>query len=177
MKNVLLPTDLSVQSLWPVKKIAEGHNNAEPLTIHVIHLLEIPTSITDLLLLGRSKKTSSALPDYFKDALQMLQCKYNPELIKIKFEFVYGSTYKVLANLMEVRRVQQVIVLDGYKYQFHDKDSVDFIGFFRKINIPVASVPYKQTRNSEFEVLSILLNEDKSDAMGNEFAFEQAIAV
>ncbi len=177
MKNILLPSDLSVQSLWPIKKIAENHHSPELLTIHVVHLLEIPTSIADLLMLGRSKRTDSSLPHFFKDALQILQSKFNPEQIKIRFEFVYGSTHRALSNLMDMRRIEQVMVLDGYQYQFTDKESVNFIGFFKKIKTPVNYIPYKQPKNSEFEVLSILLNDDKNQPTLNEFRFEPALAM
>ena len=177
MKNILMPSDLSVQSLWPIKKIAESHNSSVPLTIHVIHLVEIPTSIADLLMLSRSKRTNRSLPHSYKDALQILQSKFNPEQIKIKFEFVYGSTHKALSNLMDVRRIEQVMVLDGYQYQFNDKDSVDFIGFFKKIKVPVAYIPFKQATHSAFEGLSILLNDGKTDTNANELAFEPALAM
>jgi len=177
MKNILLPSDLSVQSLWPIKKIAENHNSPELLTIHVVHLLEMPTSIADLLLLSRSKRTDNSLPHFFRDALQILQSKFNPEQIKIKFEFVYGSTHRALSNLMDVRRIEQVLILDGYKYQFADKDSVNFIGFFKKIKTPVVYIPYRQAKDSEFEVLSILLNDYKNQPAPNDFRFEPALAM
>jgi hypothetical protein len=174
MKNILLPSDLSVQSLVPIKKIAESHHDADLLTIHVIHMLELPTSIADLLLLSRFKRTNSSLPDNFKDALQILQSKFNPKQVKINFEFVYGSTHRALSNLMEVRRIEQVLILDGYQYQFTHKDSVDFIGFFKKIKTPVAYIPHKQKSNGEFGMLSILLNNDKN---AKEFLFEKSLAM
>lgn len=176
MKNILLPSDLSVQSLWPIKKIVDTHPDSEPLTVHVIHMLEMPTSLSDFLVSVRTRKNTS-IPYYFKDALQILQSKYNSGSVQIKFEFVYGSTSRVLRNYMEGADIHQAALLEGYKYQFNKTESVDFTGFFKKVNVPVTYIPFKPAANSEFQVLSILLNDEKNMAGTNEPAYQPAFAV
>ncbi len=75
MKNILLLTDLSVQSLWPVKEIIKNHSGQEELVIHVIHMIEAPANIQDLMCLGRSKN-NIPLPASFTDSFSALRNKY-----------------------------------------------------------------------------------------------------
>ncbi len=175
MKNILLPTDLSVQSLWPIKKIADSYKGLPALTIHVIHMVEMPTSISDLLLLGRTKR-SRPLPTSFKDALQILQSRYKHQVVKIKFDFVYGNSSQVLCNYMEAARIEKALILEGYKYQFSTVDAVNCVGFFKKAKVAVEYVSFKPALNSEFQVLSILLNDDKSADASSDFSLQPALA-
>ncbi len=162
MKNVLLPTDLSVQSLWPINEIIRSNGNDEPLTIHVIHMIEIPNSIHDLMFLGRNKN-NIALPASFNDALCVLKNKYGRSAVSIKFDIVYGNSYKIMRNYIQGREITQVYLLDKYSYRFQSAKSVNFTPFLKKIKTPVAYIQFNDGIFSEFQILSIFLNHSDTE--------------
>ncbi len=161
MKNVLLPSDLSVQSLWPAKKLIQGLASGSKLNIYLLHILEMPTGISDLLFIGRRKNIPT--PTAFKDALQVLQNKKNNAEVNFYFDFIYGNSKAVLKNYIEAKGINEVFMLDGYTYKFSNSESVDFIPMLKKITTPVNYVNFQQGVYSEFQVLSILLNNDEKE--------------
>jgi hypothetical protein len=177
MKKILLPTDLTVQSLWTAKQMIQEQRHFGCLTIYIVHMIEMPTSINDLLFLGRSR-TYPAMSAAYKDALQILHCKANENKITIKFEYIYGNNARVLKNFMQGNEITEVILLKEHQYIFDQNISVDFIPFFKKIKTTVTHAACEMGNFSEFQMLSILLNTPaKEKEEVKEFPFEQALAV
>ncbi len=162
MKHVLLPTDLSVQSLWPINEIIQSHAGEEQLVIHVIHMIEIPNSIHDLMFLGRNKN-NIALPSSFNDALCVLKNKYARPSVSIKFDFLYGSSYKILRNFIQGRGIEAIYLLEKYTYHFSSTKSINFTPFIKKIKTPVNYIAFNNGIFSEFQILSIFLNHSEND--------------
>ncbi len=157
MKQILLPSDLSVQSLWPVDQIINANANESALIIHVIHMVEIPTSIHDLLFLGRNKE-AIPLSAAFKDAISLLKNKYAKKGVSIQFDFVYGESYKILRNFMEGHSIEQIYLLDKYAYQFSHTSSVNFINLLKKSKKEIKYISFNSSVISDFQILSIFLN-------------------
>jgi hypothetical protein len=155
MKNVILPTDLSVQSLWPIHQIVK-EAKGQKLCIQIVHMIELPTSITDLIFSSRNKPYH-AVPATFKEAYQMLSQKYKSSIEKIYFELVYCSTSRYLKNYLEGQKIDEVYMLRNYNYLQPLPQSVKFTSFFDKCEIPVFRVQLN-TEASGFQSLSVLLN-------------------
>jgi len=155
MKHILLPTDLTVHSLWLVHQII-ANNKQQPVTIHVIHMLKTPSGISDLFSL-RSNNAYQLVPLNFKEAFQMLKNK-NQGNANLQFDFIYGSNKRVLNNYMEGKGVSEVYLLDNHAYNFTLKESVDFIAFFNKCKYPVQKINLQTQAISEYQILSALLN-------------------
>lgn len=175
MKKILLPTDLTVQSLWTAMQMIQQPRHNGSLTIYIVHMIEMPTSINDLLSLGRNRKYPT-MSSSFVDALQILRNKAADYDIKVQFEYVYGNNSRVLRNYMQGQGISEVLLLDGYNYSFSQHVSVDFIPFFKKAKMPVNNVPFSIGNFSEFQLLSILLS-NGNENIEPEVAYEPALAV
>lgn len=170
MENILLPTDLSVQSLYPIHKIVK-EANGEEISIKVVHLLSLPTSITDLLSL-RENKLYSSLPESFIEAFQMLCNKYKSEVERIDFEFVYCNTTRYMNNFIEANNIKAVYFLSNYKYTEPLSQSVNFTSYLNKAKVPVHKIPLQSAAVSDYQNLSVLLNSNEhfKESAGNRLA-------
>ena len=155
MKNVILPTDLSVQSLWPIHQLVK-EAKGQKLCIQLVHLIEPPTSMTDLIFSSRNKPYNS-VPARFTEAYQMLSQKYKSSIEKIYFEFVYCNTSRYFRNYLEGHQIDEVYLVRDYNYLQPLPQSVKFASFLDKCQIPVYRVPLS-TEASTFQSLSVLLN-------------------
>jgi len=164
MKNILLPTDLTVQSLSPIHNIVRDAKN-EKLAIHVVHMLHLPTSITDLLFI-KEKNHFTSVPENFSEAFQMLRNKYKTSLESITLKFVYCNTSRYLNNFIEGNYIDEVYMLSNYTYQQPLPESVKFEGYINKCKAPLHKLPLGEGAFSEYQILSSLLinNEQYEDA-------------
>jgi hypothetical protein len=154
MKNVLLPTDLTVQSLSPVHNIVRDANN-EKVVIHLVHMLSLPTSITDLLFI-KENKPYNKVPLNFVEGLQVLRNKYKESVEEINFDFVYCSSSLYLNNFIVSNRIEAVYVLDNYDYKQPLQQSEDFTAFIEKCKTSLIKLPVQRVL-SEYPILSSLL--------------------
>lgn len=155
MKNVLLPTDLTVQSLRPVHNIVEGANG-EPVTVFIVHLICPPTSITELLFINQSKPLDK-VPVNFKEALQLLRNKYQGT-VSIVFDFVYCNTSRYFDNFIEGKKINEVYMLANYKYKQTLSQSENLVRYINKCKVQLHKLLLNEEATSEYLNLSSLLN-------------------
>jgi hypothetical protein len=159
MKNVLLPTDLTVQSLSAIHTVVK-YANGEKVVIRLVHLLSLPTSISDLLF-AEQQKPYAAVSEHFVEAYQMLQYKYRSSIEKIHFEFVYYSTSRYLNNYIEGNHIDEIYLLDNFSYMQPLQQSQNIDALFRKCKVPLIKVQLNTRGLSEFQTISALLAGDK----------------
>jgi len=161
MKNVLLPTDLSLASLYPIHAIckkAEG----EKVNIYVIHTLDMPTGIMDLLFL-QERKPYKMLPAGFLEAVEMMRKKYSSVINLLSFEFLWSNSRSVLRSYCQARDIQAIYMLKDHAYKGHLPQSVNSIPVLHKCKIPV--VYASRVNKDEYGTLTALLyREEKMHA-------------
>lgn len=160
MKNILLLSDLSLASLWPVHAVAK-EQTAQPVTIHVVHMLTLPTSISDLLLLKRNKPYAS-VGRQFTEALQLLKNKYSGQIASIRFRFLYGNNARVLNNFIEAARIDCTYITAGIRTEKAFEESVDFRPLLKRCSVPVRQTPLQRTAEAGLQGLSVLLDDETS---------------
>ncbi|HTI07791.1 MAG TPA: hypothetical protein VL832_04515 [Puia sp.] len=138
MKSVLFPTDLTLQSLYPVHEICRQAGGSK-CNIYVIHTLEMPTSITDLLFL-HGKKPYNKLHPEFLEAMDMLRTKYAAVINLLSFEFVWGNSGSFLRNYMEGHDIQSVYLMKDYDYKPGLPQSVNCIPALSRCKLPIVYV-------------------------------------
>lgn len=156
MKNVLLPTDLTVQSLRAVHAIVKDAKG-EPLTIYVVHLISLPTSMSDLLFI-KQNKPYHAVPANFSEAFQLLQNKYQASVERIVFDFIYCSSSRYFNNIIEGHHIDAVYMLTDYNYRQPLPQSENIIPYLKKCKVPLRKLPMHAEEVSEYQNLSALLN-------------------
>lgn len=160
MKNILLPTDLTISSLYPIHEICRS-NEAEKYIIRLIHTLDMPTGIADLLFL-QQRKPYDKVPLKFSEALEMLRKKYAGVLHSLNFEFLFGISRTYLDFYMESRKIDAIHLLKDHPYENTLPQSVSCISTLLKSKIPV--VYTKKNMHAEFGTLTTLLYKEKMPA-------------
>jgi hypothetical protein len=160
MKNILLPTDLTLASLYPIHEICRKHAG-EPCNIYVVHTLHMPTGIADLLFI-QQRKPYSLVTDQFSEALEMLRRKYAPALQLLSFEFLYSNTRLYLRHYMTSRGIGSIYLLEDHPYRHRLPQSTPLIPILRKCDTPVISV--EKSHAPEFGTLTTLLYKTKMPA-------------
>ncbi len=156
-KNILLPTDLTITSLYPVHEICKNAGG-ETRNIYLVHTLDTPTGIMDLLFL-QERKPYKMLSPSFLEALEMLRRKYASTIQLLSFEFLYGHSRAYLRHYMEGRNIGSVYMLKGYEYKSTLDQSVDCISTLQKCKLPVVHV--ERAARPEVGTLTTLLYKEK----------------
>lgn len=158
MKNVIIPTDLTLESLYPIHEICKNAGTGE-CNIYIIHTVAMPTGIMDLLFMQENKLYSLIQPQ-FTEALEMLRKKYSSVINTLAFEFVWSNSKGFLKNYMHARDVQSVYLLKKYDYNGGLPQSVRCISTLQACRVPVVFV--QKTHKPEHGLLTTLLyREDK----------------
>ncbi len=158
MQNSLLPTDLSLTSLYPIHEIcknAAGH----PVNIHLIHTLNMPTGIGDLLF---QRKPFDKVPADFMEALDLLRKKYQSAINILSFDFLWSNSHIYLRHYMESRSIRLIYILSDYGYEKALPQSAGCIAPLQKTRIPVITVD--RVYPGEFGTLTTLLYKEKVHA-------------
>jgi len=161
MANVLLPTDLSISSLYPIHEICRQAGN-EPCNIHVIHTLSMPTGIMDLLFL-QEKRPYKMLPASFLEAMDLLRTKYSAVIGKLSFEFLWGHSRGFLRNYMEARSIETIYMLKEREYKPALPESVDCRTTLHQCQLPVVYVQKKE--KEEYGTLTTLLYRERKTSI------------
>lgn len=159
MKNILLPTDLSVASLYPIHEICKSTGNGQ-CNIYLIHTLETPTGL-DLIFL-KEKKLYKEISPAFREAIEMLREKYAAVINRLSFEFVFLHSKAYLRNYMEGRNIDAIYMLEEHDYNSGLKQSANVIPTLHKCNVPVIQV--RKTNRAEVGTYTTLFYKEKMPA-------------
>lgn len=159
MKNILLPTDLSIASLYPIHEICKNAGK-EQCNIYLVHTLNTPTGI-DLIFL-KERKAYKEIPAAFGEALEMLRKKYVTVINILSFEFLYLHSKAYMCNYMEGRNIEAVYMLEDHDYRGALKQSVNAIPTLHKCHVPVIQV--RKTNRAEVGTYTTLLYKEKMPA-------------
>jgi hypothetical protein len=157
MQNILLPTDLTITSLYPIHEICKNAGG-EQCNIYIIHTLDTPTGIMDLLFL-QERKPYKMLPPSFLEAIEMLRKKYPSVIHLLSFEFLHGNSRAYLRHYMQGRNIQSVYLLKDHVYENKLPQSVGCMRTLRKCKVPIVYV--ERVTQSEVGVLTTLLYKEK----------------
>ncbi len=136
MKNVLIPTDFTAQSLQLVNKTAEALKG-EKFNIVLFHAFNMPDSITDLMFIGREKIYKGLVTDDFRNQCKKLKNLYFDTIHSICFKYMYGSTVRVFKNFADANDIDLIVLPADLRLQMPHKYSIDPCSFFRKSGITV----------------------------------------
>lgn len=108
MKKILIPTELTLHSLHLVRHILTLLKG-ETCEITLLHLIPIPTSITDLLLLPCEAEKAREPASDFAQALERLQKLYVLEINRIRVAHLCGDTTLTLQNFILKHQIDLVL--------------------------------------------------------------------
>eukprot|EP01034_Spumella_vulgaris_P017492 gene17492-22312_t len=75
----MIPTDFTVSSLIPVKKVLQV-NGTDEVRVLLFHCLYLTDSITDRLLFSKAKEIRKLTNPEFTDACEIIRSRFAPHL-------------------------------------------------------------------------------------------------
>lgn len=159
MKHVIIPTDFTARSLQPVHDVMR-HYKGQLVRITLLHLVDVPDAIGDLLFRLRRMESRYPIPAAFSQACEMMINKYEDQLTAIKPLVQYGTTAAYFENLMEGFGTDAIFMQADYQLARPFEDSVDMNYVIKKskCKCPVLeTVPAQKMRSVDVSSMSNLL--------------------
>lgn len=141
MKHILIPTDFTVASLQPIHAVVKCYCPDNQLKISLLHLLESPSGIQDLLTKPANGILKKIVTEEFKTACQVLQTKYSSGIADIDIMIKYGTTASYLRNLLEGHKIDALWIAESFTFKRPSKQSVDIYRLVKKLRFPVNRAP------------------------------------
>lgn len=135
MKNILVPTDLSIRSLSYLHNLAE--KNEKMISITLMHALRLPDSILDFWVFSRSTKHHALVSHEFREACEVMRNKYATVIHTIQVEFFYGTTAPALRNFLKAHEIHEIALPEGLPYQSPCQESYNPARLFSKCRLPL----------------------------------------
>lgn len=157
MKHIVIPTDFSIRSLQLVKQLAE-HYRSEQLHITLLHGIDMPTSIMDLLFIGKRDEYKELVNDAFSAGCEVIQNKYASVIRELKVQFLYGNSRRLVENFLHANEVDLVALPQQGVFAPRHTNSVDLLPLLKKCSKPIIHLPLQAApAGVEQEMLADLL--------------------
>ncbi|MHA4895994.1 hypothetical protein ACXZ1K_14675 [Pedobacter sp. PWIIR3] len=137
MKNILIPTDFKPASLTCIPAVCEQLKNEE-LSFYFVHVFKLSDSISDLLMLARRSREFEIVSDEFYNGCTEIKRTF-PN-VKIKIDFLYGSTLSMFRNFLEEYEINSVLEQPNYAPGKINKSSLDTALLIERSGLPVIRV-------------------------------------
>ncbi len=162
MKQVLVPTDLTVRSLNIVHDLVR-RNNETWLNIHLVHMVRLSSDISELLF-TRKNHLYGLVSNRFTDSLQMLKNRYRANINSIGLQFFYGNHGGALRNIADSLAIDEICYYSDYDYTQPFTHSVNMIPFVKKCGVPASGIEMRGRLfvNQGANLLSSLFEEEYS---------------
>lgn len=136
MKHILIPTDFSIRSLRVVHGVVERFGG-EPLNIVLMHTIEMPGSIMDLMMLSRRSSHYDLITADYKDACEIIKNKYASTIHSLKTEFMIGKGQRLFRNFLLYHNIDAIACAAKDEFRKAGPDSYNPAELIRKSKYPV----------------------------------------
>lgn len=131
MKNILIPSDFTVQSLNYLASLLP-QVASERLNILLVHAFAMPDSLVDLMLLSRRNEENEYVSAEFQKHCQQWEKAHRDRIHSIRVKCFYGSTKALFKNFLEGHRIDLIAYPKQYPYKNLCKTSVDLTKLIEK---------------------------------------------
>lgn len=140
-KTVLIPTDLTIESLNPVS-YAIRNNSGSVLNIILLHGFRNSDSIIDLLFKDADSERDLLVSRDFKNAFEILRNRNESQVKSIRVEFYGGYTRAALSNYVVANQVHEIYLPKEYKLKNLHSRSFDITPLLRELKVPIFNVAW-----------------------------------
>lgn len=140
-KTILIPTDFTIASLFPLKQ-ALSHDE-EKVNVLLLYCCLPPDSITDLLFYSQERILAPLLNSNFKEACSILSNRYVSRIDMLKTEVFHGYNQSAFDRWIEAKQVEAAYIPNGYNYRLQ-RTGVDPLRFLLGGSLPVHRVMWDQ---------------------------------
>lgn len=144
MRNVLIPTDFTVQSLQLAQKALDALDH-QSTNIILFHAFDINTQSPEALGSSRRLPYADALTDEFRNGCRRLKTTYGKFLKEVNIRHMYGSTPAVFRNFVDANDIDLIIFPNDFVFNKVTEGSVNPEKMFRKSGVPVLHPVIRKT--------------------------------
>lgn len=139
-KNILVPTDFTVESLAIVKALLANSPEGCRYNITLLHGVHLDDSIMDLLFFSRAKQISQLSNPTFDSALCDIKSKYAATFNAVRQDIFSGINQNAFNNYLEANRIDEAYVISGYAPRQAGKGSFDLVPYIMASGIKVKAL-------------------------------------
>jgi hypothetical protein len=139
MKHIMIPTDFSIRSL-NVVRYAAAHFESEQLKVTLLHFMEMPDSISDLLMLPRDNSHFKLITPEFREGMSLLRNCYPLGVEQIRTDFLIGKGRRLLKNYLEHQKIDSVLLAENYDMKIPSRRSYNPINLIRSTGWSIVNV-------------------------------------
>ncbi len=121
MKHIMIPTDFTVNSLNVLRFGADAFE--DELQITLLHFMEMPDSITDLLFLSRDTSNFDLISTEFREGVSLILNRYGSQIKRIRNDFFVGDGRRQFRNYLEHQKVDTIVFPENYEFKMPSKRS------------------------------------------------------
>lgn len=138
MRNVLIPTDFSIESLRLAEQTLEALDD-QTMTITLFHAFDINGFAPDMLGSSRRLPYGHLLTDAFRIACKKLKENYPQTLQSIHVRHMYGNNNAVFRNFIDAHDIDMIVYPPNYVFNAITPQSINPGSLFEKSGIPLIS--------------------------------------
>lgn len=121
MKHIMIPTDFTLNSLNALRFGADAFD--EELTITLLHFMEMPDSISDLLVLPREASNFNFISPEFREGISLILNRYRSQIKRIRNDFFVGDGPRQFKNYLEHHKIDTIVFPENYEFRMPSKRS------------------------------------------------------
>lgn len=147
MKHAIIPTDFSFRSLQVIHDLVH-HYPDEPVKITLLHLVELPLAIGDMLFRLQRTETRYPVPQAFTEACEMMMNRYKGRIVSLTPAIHYGTTAAYVSNLLEGIKADDIFIQQGFEPTLHFEESVPLLPLLRKAGVRITETTPAQIKKT-----------------------------
>ncbi len=144
-KNILIPTDFTVESLHVVKSFLQQAKADSRYNIILLFGVHLNDSITDLLFFSKSRMIDNLSDENFNDACDIIKNKYASQLNVIRKDIFTGGGQAAFDHYLEANRIDEAYIPGNYSLSLKKKGSFDTIPFIKASHLNIKEINWKKS--------------------------------
>jgi hypothetical protein len=143
IKNVLIPSNFTVESLHVVKSILSSSQDNSKYNFILVYGASLSDSSIDLLFYSKSRMLREYSSKDFDDALNVLKNKYASKINSIRKDIFSGIHQNAFNNFLQANNIAEIHIPETFKSS--SSGSINLFKFIENSSLPVQVVDIPMT--------------------------------
>ncbi|MCL6218139.1 hypothetical protein [Zunongwangia pacifica] len=141
MRKILIPTDLSVNSLTLLKRALDDCE--QKTNIVLVYGASLSSSITELLFYSKEDYLEELKTEAFNKVMAVIESKYEDIINSLTIDIFFGGTKNAFNNFIEGQKITHAYLpSDGRTMRCKRKNVFNIIPFLKESDIEIINVEY-----------------------------------
>lgn len=136
MRNVLIPTDFSVESVDRIGLVARAID--DKLNVILFHAFDMPGSLVDAIVRNSNNGDYNLVTEHLRVRCRRIKVTHR-NVANISFKFMYGTTSYVFNSFAAANKIDTIVLPENYHFTYVVRESVNPVRMFKKSGIEIMS--------------------------------------